>query len=283
MLEIWLGTLTLRIAGHGDLGDLERQYEPHSVSGAIDPDGVVEVRIDRTLAHHPSADSLSPLRAWSVTGSSLKITAEMWEATVALTPGGATHVVMRAWGAWEFDLLMGCLLQVMGPVYGLGLVVHGSAVVRDGRGYVFFAPSETGKSTVAQLSRQRGYSVLAEEMSFIGLPTDAHGPTVHRLPLRERNEVRCEGSLSAPLCGLYRLVQSPDDRIEPLDRRRSILELAGAAAIGARAPLVMDAALGSIVSLLGFIEPSRLHFTRSPRFWDVIDAVETKRTGVDFP
>ena len=138
MLEIRLGTLTLRIAGHGDLGDLERQYEPHSVSGAIDPDGVVEVRIDRTLAHLPSADSLSPLRAWSVTGSSLKITAEMWEATVALTPGGVTHVVMRAWGAWEFDLLMGCLLQVMGPVYGLGLVVHGSAVVRDGRGYVFF-------------------------------------------------------------------------------------------------------------------------------------------------
>lgn len=44
-------------------------------------------------------------------------------------------------------------------------LIHSSAVIRDGQGFLFVGPSEAGKSTVAQLSS--AFHVLGDEMSLV--------------------------------------------------------------------------------------------------------------------
>jgi hypothetical protein len=113
--------------------------------------------------------------------------------------------------------------------------------------------------------------VLAEEMTYVGWPVGDDRPWVYSLPLRERNNIRIAQRVSAPLAGVYRLNQSKLDLVEPLDPRTRIFELAARAAIGARSPVMMQAALGVLARLDRAVETRRLRFTLSARFWQAID------------
>jgi len=123
------GTLTLAFAGLGDMEDLGPKYESHRASADCRVDGIVEVSVDGALPHLVPRDDFGVLREWSIDGSRLKIATGRWRAEVALERGAVSRVVMRRWRAWEFDLLMGCLVQVMAPVYDRGIVFHGSSVL----------------------------------------------------------------------------------------------------------------------------------------------------------
>jgi hypothetical protein len=61
-----------------------------------------------------------------------------------------------------------------------GLVpFHGSAIARDGRGIVLAGPSGTGKSTLAAVAVQFGWSYLADEVAATS-PDDLHIRPYHR-------------------------------------------------------------------------------------------------------
>ena len=46
-----------------------------------------------------------------------------------------------------------------------GLVLHAAGIVKDNRAYIFFGPSQSGKSTVAQLSKD--YTILSDDLVVI--------------------------------------------------------------------------------------------------------------------
>jgi hypothetical protein len=90
-------------------------------------------------------------------------------------------------------------------------LLHAASVVRNGKAFVFVGRSGAGKSTVASLSPQG--SVLTDEISLIkrvNREWRAFGTPF-------RGEFRANGAnISAPLGGIFRLVQSPENRIAPL-------------------------------------------------------------------
>jgi len=93
----------------------------------------------------------------------------------------------------------------------VGFLLHAATVLRNGKAYVFFGRSGTGKSTVAALSPAG--SVLTDEISLLKR-IDGQW---HAFGTPFWGEFRAAGTnRSAPIAGMYRLSQSPDDRLEPL-------------------------------------------------------------------
>jgi len=92
-----------------------------------------------------------------------------------------------------------------------GFLLHAASAVRDGKAYVFVGRSGAGKSTVASLSPQG--SVLTDEISLIKRVNGewrAFGTPFW-------GEFRADGTnTSAPLAGIFRLIQSSDNWVEPV-------------------------------------------------------------------
>jgi len=92
-----------------------------------------------------------------------------------------------------------------------GFLLHAATVVRNGKAYVFFGRSGAGKSTVASLSPSG--SVFTDEISLL-----------KRLDGEWRafgtpfwGDFRADGmNCSAPLAGVFRLLQAPENRVESL-------------------------------------------------------------------
>jgi hypothetical protein len=137
---------------------------------------------------------------------------------------------------------------------------------------VFTARSETGKSTVARISKELGCLVLTEEMACVfGLGED-DVPVVQAMPLRERGDLLVKEPVRAPLAAVYSLAQANDTYVEELDRIQQVKRVAMAAAIGVRDARLMEPALEMAGQLVDRVPVKLLHFERSPRLWDVVDA-----------
>ncbi len=92
-----------------------------------------------------------------------------------------------------------------------GFLLHAATVIRNGKAYVFTGRSGAGKSTVASLSPTG--SVLTDEISLMrreGNVWRAYGTPFW-------GEFRAAGSnTSAPIAGIFRLLQAPESRATPL-------------------------------------------------------------------
>jgi hypothetical protein len=278
-MKVRFGTLVIDFEGVGDLGDSAPAFAVHAAAA----DEAAHARA--TVLLDPSAGAAAPWRpgqpmgTCSVADGVLTVERRSWRVRISLEQSGPIELALRGWRVNDFDQALGVLVQVLAPLRAGGLCLHGSSVLRGDEGFAFIASSETGKTTVARLSKDLGHTVLAEEMTYVGWPAGDGRPHVYNLPLRERNDLRTTTAVSAPLDGIYRLVQDPHDVVEPLGRRDRTLELAARAAIGARAPVVMDAAL-SVIERLDADQPlRRLRFTRSTRFWQAIDDDRRQRAA----
>jgi hypothetical protein len=92
-----------------------------------------------------------------------------------------------------------------------GFLLHAATVIRNGKAYVFTGRSGAGKSTVATLSPEG--SVLTDEISLLRREDGvwrAYGTPFW-------GEFRAAGSnTSAPVRGIFRLVQARENRVTPL-------------------------------------------------------------------
>lgn len=97
------------------------------------------------------------------------------------------------------------------------LLLHGSALCMDGQAYIFTAPSETGKSTHAQLWREAfGERVwmINDDKPLIAF-TDG-GIKVYGSPWDGKHHL--SRNASAPLKAIIWLTQNEENRLEPLPR-----------------------------------------------------------------
>lgn len=100
------------------------------------------------------------------------------------------------------------------------LLFHGSALAMEGKGYLFTAPSGTGKSTHAALWRQ----AFGERVTMINddkplLKITRRGAVVYGTPWAGKSNLQT--NTSAPVAGIVLLHQAPDSAIRPMTEREA--------------------------------------------------------------
>ena len=146
-----------------------------------------------------------------------------------------------------------------------GFLLHAATVVRDGKAYIFTGRSGAGKSTVASLSPEG--SVLTDEISLL---RREHGMwRAYGTPFW--GEFRAAGlNISAPLAGVFRLVQAAENRVTPL-RPLAILRALLPNVLFFSAEAEANRRLLEILSQAATeIAGYNLAFRKNPTFWEVL-------------
>lgn len=101
-------------------------------------------------------------------------------------------------------------------------MLHASAVVYQGKAYLFTAPSGGGKSTHADLWVKHYHAVLLNGDKVIidpkACPATAYGGPV-------AGSSRIYRKLSAPIAGIFLVEKAPHNRVTPVTPRESVLAL----------------------------------------------------------
>ncbi|MCM2323268.1 MAG: hypothetical protein NDJ90_08390 [Oligoflexia bacterium] len=191
---------------------------------------------------------------------------------LAPSPGAAMERAV-AWAAPELDDAFHNLLRWFTPPLLLrnnAFLLHGAAVIRDGRGYVFFGHSEAGKSTSIALITQADSAALPLGDDGVIIQMKGDVPWVHAAPLGCGYSREAPPAASAPIAGLYALRQSDHDSLEPL------APATAAAALFASAMSVdfeeSNEAKLELALRFASTQPGiqRLHFRKNPAFWSLI-------------
>ena len=95
------------------------------------------------------------------------------------------------------------------------LLVHGSAVAADGKGYLFLARSGTGKSTHTRLWREmlgQRAQMINDDKPFLAI--GAEGVTIYGSPWSGKHGL--DTNVAVPLAGICLLERGETDQIWPI-------------------------------------------------------------------
>jgi hypothetical protein len=148
-----------------------------------------------------------------------------------------------------------------------GFLLHAATVIRNGKAYVFAGRSGAGKSTLASLSPEA--SVLTDEISL--LRRESGEWRAYGTPFW--GEFRAAGSnTSAPVRGIFRLVQAAENRVtslRPVDMIRALLQNVLFFSSEPEATRRLLQIVGQAVEEMPGYE---LAFRKDPAFWEVLPA-----------
>lgn len=153
-------------------------------------------------------------------------------------------------------------------------VIHSAGVAKDGKGYLFFGPPESGKSTIAQLSAK--YTVLHDDMNLIifdeksiylqGVPFNPKGITL--------------SGIRVPLAAVFSINKARTAGIE----RLSYSEFTGLVLPETFLPLSLfsnnkqkpfQKVLNITADIWKKVPCFRLNFRKDETFWNSIEQMET--------
>jgi len=104
-----------------------------------------------------------------------------------------------------------------------GVFLHGATCVLDGRYVLLLGDSQVGKSTLARLAVDAGYTSLTDEYPAVTLASS--GPRAHGLPWPGRNGPPAPAS--GDLAAIFFLRQAPDNTLERLAPPETARRLVG--------------------------------------------------------
>lgn len=140
--------------------------------------------------------------------------AEVWCLAETVSPEGTVraldHPVLQMLTYWRL-------------VAEGGLGVHASAVLLDGKGYLFSGHSGAGKSTIAELWAARGATILNDDR--IGLRPGPDGVMLYGTPWHGTAEYAVP--TSAPLSGIYFIHHAPRNELIEMTASESAGQLLG--------------------------------------------------------
>ena len=149
----------------------------------------------------------------------------------------------------------------------VGFLLHAATVLRNGKGYIFFGRSGTGKSTIAALSPLG--SVLTDEISLLKR-IDGQW---HAFGTPFWGEFRAGGAnRCAPLAGMYKLSQSADDRIEPLRPAELLKALLPCVLFFSARTADHERLLEILTTVSREVAGYTLQFRKAQTFWEVISS-----------
>jgi len=146
-----------------------------------------------------------------------------------------------------------------------GFLLHAATVIRNGKAYVFTGRSGAGKSTVASLSAEG--TVLTDEISLLRYEDGvwrAYGTPFW-------GEFRAAGSnTSAPVRGIFRLVQSSGNRLTPLRPVEMLRALLPNVLFFSAETKANRRLLGILAQAAEEILSYELAFRKDQTFWEVL-------------
>lgn len=170
-----------------------------------------------------------------------------------------------------FDRGLENFLRVMTAAFILergGFLLHGSAVVRGGKAYVFFGPSGAGKTTVTDLSPDD--LVLSDDLTLVA-PGPEGGYVAAGIPFGMAHHRVPSTNGSFPIASLNRLVQSLMVRRDRIHGAQAVAEVASSL------PFVMQETRQSVLALetvsaaLRAVPVYRLQFRKDDQFWGLVE------------
>jgi hypothetical protein len=212
--------------------------------GDIRPLGAADPKIEREAAR------------WVLTAPGFK--------GILADDGCARLELSAAFPTLEVDLFLRIMVAVLALRRG-GILMHTAGVVRDGRAYLFFGHSGSGKTTASRLSAPR--QVLNDDLVLL-LPEDGVW-MAYGTPFTNPTQVPPSPG-RAPLSGIYRLVQDPQVYIRPISSAVLMAELLSCVPILAVLPQEMPHVVQIEADIIQKIGGGYLHFRKDPSFWDVI-------------
>jgi hypothetical protein len=148
-----------------------------------------------------------------------------------------------------------------------GFLLHAATVIRNGKAYIFTGRSGAGKSTVAALSPEG--SVLTDEISLLrreGNVWRAYGTPFW-------GEFRAAGSnVSAPVAGIFRLMQAPENRVTSLRPVEFLRVLMPNVLFFSTEPEANRQLLEILSQAASEISGYGLAFRKDPSFWEALPA-----------
>lgn len=142
-----------------------------------------------------------------------------------------------------------------------GCLVHGAAVVKEGKALVLTGRSGAGKTTLSEFCREQGWTVLSDDRvilyknqgTWYAAGTPWHGSGPFALPV------------TAPLSEIFLLEQSHKEGITPLDERQVGHRLLDVTSVPWFVESWSQNTLGVVHSLSSEVPVSLFRFTRSPQ------------------
>lgn len=150
-----------------------------------------------------------------------------------------------------------------------GLMLHAAGIVREGRAYLFFGRSGSGKTTAAR--NAPGALVLNDDL--VVLQPEAGRWIAHGTPFTNPSQT-VPSAAKAPAAALLRLVQSPRVFIEPLTGARAMAELLACVPVLNASPAPP---LDRCRSILLDIPAFDLHLRPDPTYWELLDRLVNRR------
>jgi hypothetical protein len=271
ILDLSIGPLAIRLEGLSE--DQERalgaRYLPFA-RGGEDPAPDMIVRIGPAgrdgFLRHPAPGERETYRLSSRRAAdALALWSYEFAGRIDAAARTARVALVEASGPL-FERGLENFLRVLTAVLVLdrgGFLLHASAVVRDGRAYVFFGPSGSGKTTVTDLSPDD--VVLSDDMTLVvprggrleaaGIP---FGLAHHRPP---------QHAGSFPIASFNRLVQSPRVRRERIEGAQAVAEILASLPFVLQDTRQGDEAVGVVGGALESAPVYRLEFRKDASFW----------------
>ena len=146
-----------------------------------------------------------------------------------------------------------------------GFLLHAATVVRQGRAYVFTGRSGAGKSTLASLAPAG--SVLTDEISLLRFEEGAW--RAYGTPFW--GEFRAgDTNRSAPVAGIFRLVQAPENRVAPLRQAELLRALLPNVLFFSAQPAANGRLLEILSRAVEAIPGHNLEFRKDQTVWEVL-------------
>jgi hypothetical protein len=152
-----------------------------------------------------------------------------------------------------------------------GMMFHTAGIVRKGKAHLFFGHSGSGKTTVSRVSDTD--TILNDDLLIL-LPQSGRDQAkfkwmAYSTPFWNPTQVQPTRE-SAPVVGIYRLVQDQDVFLEPMGSGQALAEMISNIPVIPDDPARGTELLNRGTTFLKEVPAYRLHFLPDNSFWDVI-------------
>lgn len=141
-----------------------------------------------------------------------------------------------------------------------GMVLHATTLLADGGAYVFCGHSGAGKSTMAEQAESAGAEVLSDDRTIL----TADGGELRAWGTPWHGTYRRGSPGSAPVRGVWLLVQAAEDRIVPIPAAQAFNELFVRLIQPSVAANEVEQTVDALVRLVGAVPVGELHFRPTP-------------------
>ena len=148
-------------------------------------------------------------------------------------------------------------------------MLHAAAVKHDGRAYIFFGHSGSGKTTIARLSPD---DVVLNDDLILLMPDTSAGENKWRVfgtPFWNPTQVKPTPQ-NAPLASMFRLVQDKNVFLEEINPGEAVAELLSNTPVIPADPLRSPPLLTRLHKIIKAATVSKLHFLPDDSFWRVV-------------